>query len=165
MKKQQGFTLIELVVVIIILGILSVVAAPKFINLQKDARSATLHGLKGSLEGANALVFSKAAIAGLDTNPGTTVDIGSANPPAIRYGYLQSDIGSLQEAMDIDLAIAGTGIDSEWQYVQLTHKVGADTVRIHQKGAPDNGGECYLEYTPAQTLGGQPLIEVKDKDC
>ncbi|MGL4750761.1 MAG: type II secretion system protein, partial [Shewanella sp.] len=38
MKRQQGFTLIELVVVIIILGILAVTAAPKFINLQSDAR-------------------------------------------------------------------------------------------------------------------------------
>ncbi|MGL4893853.1 MAG: type II secretion system protein, partial [Shewanella sp.] len=45
MKKQQGFTLIELVVVIIILGILAVTAAPKFINLQGDARVSALNGL------------------------------------------------------------------------------------------------------------------------
>lgn len=38
MKKQAGFTLIELVIVIIILGILAVTAAPKFLNLQDDAR-------------------------------------------------------------------------------------------------------------------------------
>ncbi|WP_219592386.1 prepilin-type N-terminal cleavage/methylation domain-containing protein, partial [Aeromonas salmonicida] len=37
MKKQAGFTLIELVIVIIILGILAVTAAPKFLNLQGDA--------------------------------------------------------------------------------------------------------------------------------
>ncbi|MBM7073074.1 prepilin-type N-terminal cleavage/methylation domain-containing protein [Shewanella sp. 202IG2-18] len=42
MQKQQGFTLIELVVVIIILGILAVTAAPKFINLQSDARKSAL---------------------------------------------------------------------------------------------------------------------------
>ncbi len=40
MKKQAGFTLIELVVIIIILGILAVIAAPQFINLQSDARVA-----------------------------------------------------------------------------------------------------------------------------
>ena len=43
--KKNGFTLIELVVVIVILGILAVVAAPKFMNLQNDARNASLKGL------------------------------------------------------------------------------------------------------------------------
>lgn len=47
MKQPQGFTLIELVVVIVILGILAVTAAPQFLNLQGDARRASLQGLKG----------------------------------------------------------------------------------------------------------------------
>lgn len=65
MKRQQGFTLIELVVVIIILGILAVTAAPKFINLQSDARKSTVEGVKAALQGANTLIYSKAAIQGL----------------------------------------------------------------------------------------------------
>ena len=56
MKKQNGFTLIELVVVIIILGILAVTAAPKFINLQSDARETSLQGMKRAILGANSLV-------------------------------------------------------------------------------------------------------------
>ena len=48
-KNQKGFTLIELVVVIIILGILAVTAAPKFINLQGDARVSALAGMKAAL--------------------------------------------------------------------------------------------------------------------
>ncbi|OQK62680.1 putative membrane protein [Vibrio vulnificus] len=52
MKNKQGFTLIELVVVMIILGILSVTAAPRFLNLQSDARKSTLEATKGALESA-----------------------------------------------------------------------------------------------------------------
>ena len=58
-KEQQGFTLIELVIVIIILGILAATAAPKFINLTGDAREATLHGIAGAINSANTLTFSK----------------------------------------------------------------------------------------------------------
>ena len=57
--QSKGFTLIELVVVIVILGILAVVAAPKFINLQDDANQATMQAMKGAISSANSLVSLK----------------------------------------------------------------------------------------------------------
>ncbi|CAM3467529.1 pilus assembly FimT family protein [Shewanella violacea] len=106
--KQQGFTLIELVVVIIILGILAVTAAPKFINLQGDARLSTLNGFKGALQGANSLVYSKAALGGDEkiesgdwaNNDG--VDIGTGTLAQTNLGYLQADIDEITNAMDVD---------------------------------------------------------------
>ena len=64
---SSGFTLIELIVVIVILGILAVSAAPKFIDLQGDARAATLRGMMGAVKSANSLILGKAVIHGANT--------------------------------------------------------------------------------------------------
>ncbi len=56
MKSNKGFTLIELVVVIAILGILAAVALPRFINATKDAHEAALKGAAGALASAVSLV-------------------------------------------------------------------------------------------------------------
>ena len=64
---SSGFTLIELIVVIVILGILAVSAAPRFINLQSDARAATLNAMMGAVKSANSLILGKAVLHGANT--------------------------------------------------------------------------------------------------
>ncbi len=64
MQKSKGFTLVELVIVIVILGILAITAAPKFLNLSSDAKISTVNGVKGALQSANAIIYSKAVLAG-----------------------------------------------------------------------------------------------------
>ena len=64
---SSGFTLIELIVVIVILGILAVSAAPKFMDLQGDARAATLKGMMGAVKSANSLILGKAVLHGTNT--------------------------------------------------------------------------------------------------
>jgi len=59
MKKQNGFTLIELVIVIVILGILAAVAVPRYLNLSEDATNAALTGMEGAVKSAFAIEIAE----------------------------------------------------------------------------------------------------------
>ncbi|GGQ30619.1 PilD processed protein [Shewanella litoralis] len=115
-KQQRGFTLIELVVVIIILGILAVVAAPKFINLKSDAVIANLKGLQGALKSANTLVYSKAVLAGQEKlDPGSVTLNGSA--VTTRVGYLTPLGANVTLALDGSFEVmvgANDAITADW---------------------------------------------------
>lgn len=70
--KSRGFTMIELVLVIVILGILAATALPKFVQLQDDAREAAAKGELGALRAAAAMYYASTAIkGGTAVYPGT----------------------------------------------------------------------------------------------
>ena len=64
MKKEKGFTLIELVIVLILLGILAAVAVPKFVDLQKDAKKSGVKGAIASVRSALNVYYANKAIKG-----------------------------------------------------------------------------------------------------
>ena len=66
-KAQQGFTLIELVMVIVILGVLAAVAIPKFIDLKGDASAASVSGVAGALSSGSAINYAVYAAKGTAT--------------------------------------------------------------------------------------------------
>jgi len=77
MNRQAGFTLIELVVVIVILGILAATALPRFINVSTDARIAAVNGIAGGLRSSVALAQSKYFV--VADNTATSVDMNGTS--------------------------------------------------------------------------------------
>lgn len=84
MKKQAGFTIVELVVVIALLGILAAVALPRFLNVTDDAHNASINGTAGALRSAAGLVKAQSVVdeaSGSVTYDGTAVTINANKYP------------------------------------------------------------------------------------
>ena len=99
MKTQQaGFTLIELVMVIVILGILSAAAVPKFIDMKSEAQQASVDGAAGALTSASAINYASRQLA---TNNGTTA-----------VSNCQHVANALDNGLDAKFQIPSAGISS-----------------------------------------------------
>ncbi|WPK52408.1 type II secretion system protein [Vibrio fluvialis] len=157
MKRQGGFTLIELVVVIVILGILAVTAAPRFLNLQGDAREASLQGLKGAMQGAAGIVYGKAAIDGLETTSAATTISAGSGTVAIIYGYPTASSAGIGNAV--------TGLSDDWQIVSGAEGGSAPGNSVSYTFNGTAKSSCQVNYTAPNTSGDAPTITVVSSGC
>ncbi len=151
MKRQGGFTLVELVVVIVILGILAVTAAPKFLNLQEDARKASIQGLKGAMDSAAGIVYGKAALSGLDTAP-----FGAVGNIDVVYGYPAATTTGIGNAVE--------GLTNDWAMVEQVPASGdgaipASITYSFKGAAPELQQSCNAKYFSATASEG-PKTEI-----
>ncbi|WP_133407768.1 type II secretion system protein [Parashewanella tropica] len=86
-NKSAGFTLVELVTVIVLLGILSVIAAPKFIDFQHDARASVIKSIKGSLKSVHDMVYMKSTAQGNLSDLIGKTQIGNGQAIDVHYGH------------------------------------------------------------------------------
>jgi len=100
MKKQNGFTLIELVIVIIVLGILAATAVPKFINLQDDAKKSAMNGVEAAVHSAANIVYSKSAINGTEKTQAAS-NLPVVDDIEISYGFPVATATGIVNAVEL----------------------------------------------------------------
>ena len=151
--RNRGFTLIELVVVITILGILAAFAVPKFIALDGQARAATINGLAGSVRSAAALARGLAMATGASASvsmEGTTVNLVNNYPDSSLTGIAGSINSNNGAAGDFTFTAGPTASTGPATWT----KNGAQTPAT-----------CVVNYTPPAAAGAAPVVTVNTAGC
>jgi MSHA pilin protein MshA len=148
MHRQSGFTLIELVIVIVVLGILAALAVPRFISLQREARIAVIDSLFNSIRSGANIIYAKSAAIGESDNAIDSVDIDGTGPGGLigtNFGYPQAE--------QSDLSLLFDNLSLRYNFTGGT-AVGGSTVSIRLDGITT----CSVTYVSPNAAGISPTI-------
>ena len=167
MRNQKGFTLIELIIVIVVLGILAVTAAPQFFNFSGDARESAVKGLKGNIQGAYQTVYAKAAIEG-KLGDSANLDSGIATV----YGYPAATADGIAAAASLGsnnedwvFAIGGTSSTNTTADVFYIAPAGFSGLNASSTAEDIYATSCYVSYANATDANTPPVVSIDVSSC
>ncbi|MCW8875621.1 MAG: prepilin-type N-terminal cleavage/methylation domain-containing protein [Kangiellaceae bacterium] len=147
-NRSKGFTLIELIVVIVILGIMAAIAGPKFVDLQKEARVSVMNGVEGAVRSTATLVYSKSLIEGEEST-------AEASAPSVI-------VQGATVLTDFGYPTAGTSGDPVTDGLLAAMELQGDVTAASDGGVVTftftGFSGCTVTYTEAASAGAAPAV-------
>jgi len=176
--RHKGFTLIELVTIIAVVGILLAIALPKYLNMASDARKNAVMALAGAVRGADKIISGAAIVKGLDTAQLSSYPTGSTSPggtSSVRLwcGHPDTQWDGIGNALQGANVSWGTGYNTGNTYAfgNFTFSRSGNQVSWQYTSAP-TPSQCKVDYAynPGTPLCGSgtsfaPVITVTTSGC
>jgi MSHA pilin protein MshA len=146
---QKGFTLVELILVIVILGVLAAFIIPKFGSIATEARTATLDGMVGGLRSAASMAHAQQVALSLAAGSSVTMDGATVT---MTNGYPTDNASGIVNAL------------GQYSGFSTNTSIDTDAISFTLDKAPTST-TCYVKYTASAAVNSLPTIASTTGGC